>query len=68
MYIPSINWKEKETMFHPEKWMWLEVNSEFNIPLGFPTDSSENKVMETLELKRGEIFAVSRGEYSTTSY
>ena len=60
--MPSINWKEKETMFHPEKWTWLEVTSEFNIPLGYPSDE---ELSESLEIKKGQIFAVSRGEYST---
>ena len=63
MNIPNINWKEKETMFEPEKWTWLEVvTDEFIIPLGFPTEED----VETLYIICGGIFGVSRGEYATS--
>ena len=60
MTISKIDWRDKETMFQPEKWTWIELLNDFNIPLGFPTDSHSS---ETLELKKGDVFAISIGEY-----
>ena len=56
----TIDWRDKDK-FSPEKWTWLELLTDFSIPIG---DHWYNSNLDTnLELKKGDIFAVSFGEY-----
>ena len=59
----TIDWTDKDK-FSPEKWTWLELLIDFVIPVG---DHWYNSDLDSdLKLKKGDIFAVSFGEYQDT--
>ena len=59
----TIDWTDKDK-FSPEKWTWLELLIDFVIPIGDHWYNSN--LYRYLELKKGDIFAVSFGEYQDT--
>lgn len=58
----TIDWTD-ENKFSPEKWTWLELLTDFSIPIWGDTIHHTD---QTLDLKKGDIFAVSFGEYQDT--
>ena len=64
MVFTKIDWCD-ENKFSPEKWTWLECLCDFNIPVGH-LDWYNDKHNRVWECEKGDIFAISFGEYQDT--
>lgn len=63
MTFYQIDWTD-EHKFSPERWTWIELLSDFNIPIGIHLNISEQyNTTKVWECKKGDVIAVSIGEY-----
>ena len=71
MVFPKIDWLD-ENKFSPDKWIWLECLSDFNIPVGHINSTAawnrgfNDKHKKVWKCEKGDVFAISYGEYQDT--